>query len=304
MKSFNSIIAFFFIALFALTSCQKEDLMADVTTNTPTHLKTERTIPATGIHFVNEEVKTQATLEMIENNVTDRSRYLYQIECGTDTRTTTVNEGSSFDVTHYPDCVDLFGDNFTGNDMVYYLSVENTPDARMTHTIKVTDLEADLDLFLFALDANGRVNECKAVSITVGLEDEEIEVTDLAPGAYLVVVDSYVAGIEGAYNISVACSAVSVNPPSIGIEDITSVEYGAYDVKEGAFKMVEENIWVDIAVNGTATSYIETHRDEWSIYLRNETIGINAQLNLYTMFVETLQDDSDAIHIHEILGFE
>jgi len=81
--------------------------------------------------------------------------------------------------------------------MIFHFVVEETPEAIMTHDISIKDLAADLDLFVFSLDRFGFINECKAVSITIGLDDESVSLKDLSPGCYVIMVDGYAAGVAG-----------------------------------------------------------------------------------------------------------
>ncbi|MFK7936689.1 MAG: hypothetical protein AB8G22_24460 [Saprospiraceae bacterium] len=300
--NFKSIAALFILALFALTSCQKEDLMADLNPTSTQQLATDRNVPTSGIHFVNDEVKTEATWEMIQENVTERSRYLYLLECGADYNTTTVGEGSTLDTDHYPTCVDEYGDPFTGNDMIYHLSIPATPEAIMTHTLTLSEMEADLDLMVFALDANGRVTECKALSITIGMDDEKLEMRDMAAGCYLVVVDGYQAGVEGAYNLTLDCTAVSSNPPSISEIDINMAEYGFDGELLGAFNQISVTEWKEFGKDNSEFNFTEVGRDESSIYLRDDSRGVNIQLNTATQKVMYSDDEGNTFELYDIIN--
>jgi len=183
-------------AIVALTSCQKENL-SELQTTTKTANTTisnsERNVPVAGIHLVNPAVKTQASKEVFEAQAQSRSRALYGVECGTTFTATTEGEGNSLDASRYPDCVASVGDPFDGDDMIFHFVVEETPEAIVQHDITIKDLGADLDLFVFSLDRFGFINECKAVSITIGYDDESVSLKDLSPGCYVIMVDGYAA---------------------------------------------------------------------------------------------------------------
>ena len=233
MSNFKSIFAFIIIAAFSMTSCQKEG-MSELQTTTEETTATSRNIPAEGIHYINEAAKTQASVETIEAQAQSRTRSIYNIKPGDRYHTSTIGQGNSLDQSNYPDCQRAdgspifgeFAEPFTGEDMVYYLSVEDIPSLITTHHISI-ESETDLDLLVFALDRNGYVQECKAISITPGTGNENIDV-QLAPGAYIVVVDGYMAGVAGDYTIEVAVSAVSANPPSLIDIDAVSWVNGSF----------------------------------------------------------------------------
>lgn len=306
MKYFNlnSIATLFFVALFALTSCQKEDLMADLSTPATQQLNntnSNRAVSATGIQFVNNDVKTQATLETVQNSVTERSRFLYLMECGSDYTTTTVGEGSTLNTNHYPSCVDDIGDPFTGNDMIYHLTVPSTPEAIVTHTVTLSEMTADLDLFVFALDNEGRIAECKAVSVTIGNGDESISMTDMTPGCYIVVVDGFDESAKGEYRINMDCSAISANPPSISLIDVNRADYGSNGQKLGTFHQMTATTWKEVNAEGPH-HFTETGRDEWSVYLRDDSRGLNIQLDIYTKKVMYSDDNGNAFELYEIMN--
>lgn len=218
MKNLNVTIAAIIIALFALTSCQKENVADLASIEQTTTTSTERNLPDGGISIVNDEVKTEGSKDRLANKSTSRSREITWINAEYETiHGTTIREGNSLDRGSYPSCAaQPTGDTFEGNDKIYYFEIDrDLAGSHVTHYFDLTNLTADLDLFLFALDRYNRISACKAISITGGLQDEQITVSGLNEGAYILVVDGYMAGIEGNFTLDKNYAMVSPNPPSI-----------------------------------------------------------------------------------------
>jgi len=289
--------------IFALTSCQKDnlsELQTTAKTATTNISNSDRNVPAAGIHLVNQAVKTQASKEVFEAQAQSRSRALYNVECGTTFTATTEGEGNSLDATRYPDCVASVGDPFDGEDMIFHFVVEETPDAIVQHDITIKDLGADLDLFVFSLDRFGFINECKAVSITIGYDDETISMQDLAPGCYVIMVDGYAAGVAGEFTFEMNCSAVSAAPPSISEIGVNMVEVGLDNVKTGTFRQLNTTDWKEIGTDSTAHNFVEVTRDEWSVYLRDDARGVNIQLDMHRKMVVYSDDGGNNFDLYEI----
>lgn len=227
MKNLLHIAAILFTTLFAMTSCQKDE-MNDFDNLNPVQ-QTERI--STNSTSVNESALTYATAETIENMTTERANYIEVINCNSGTiYGDTYDSNSTFNSNNAP-CVTPDGDNFRGDDNIFYFIVQDQPEAITTHHFELKDLNDDLDLFLYTLTPQGRVNECKATSITIGLDNETINVTGLNAGAYILVVDGWNENVSSSYTLDVYCSAISSNPPSIDyIDTITSISFGSkYD---------------------------------------------------------------------------
>ena len=69
------------------------------------------------------------------------------------------------------------GDSFKGADKFYYFKAESSEgiEGKRRYTVTLSDLENDLDLFIYTLDASGYVRECKGISITIGQTDAEAD---------------------------------------------------------------------------------------------------------------------------------
>ncbi|MFK7933707.1 MAG: hypothetical protein AB8G22_09360 [Saprospiraceae bacterium] len=229
MKNLIQFAALFISILFATTSCQKEDFN-DFQDVNPT--QTER--QATNSKTVNDDVITYAKADIVEKLVTERATHIEIITCNTGTiQRTTEGAGSTFNSNNAP-CVSPDGDNFKGDDNIFYFIVENQPEAITTHHFELKDMNDDLDLFLYALTPTGRVNECKATSITIGLDNESIDVQGLNAGAYILVVDGWNEDVSSSYTLDVYCSAISSNPPSIDfIDAINNISFG-YKYSDGS----------------------------------------------------------------------
>ena len=291
-------------AIFALTSCQKDNL-SELTTTAKTATITindsDRNVPIAGVHIVNDAVKTQASKAIYEQQAQSRSKALYGVECGTTFTTTTEGQGNSLDASRYPDCVASIGDPFDGEDMIFHFVVEETPEMIVQHDITIKDLGADLDLFVFSLDRFGFINECKAVSITIGYDDEMVSMQDLAPGCYVIMVDGYATGVAGEFTFEMNCTAVSANPPSIAEIAVNKVSVG-YDGKvTGVFQQLTATDWKETGVDSATFDFIETARDEWNIYLRDESRGVNIQLDLNRKMVVYSDDAGNNFDLYEIM---
>lgn len=227
MKNLFNIAAILFTALFAMTSCQKDE-MNDFDNLNPIH-QTERI--STNSKSVNESALTYATAETIANTTTERATHIEVINCNSGTiYGDTHGATSTFNANNAP-CVSPDGDNFRGDDNIFYFIVQDQPEMIVTHHFELKDLNDDLDLFLYTLTPQGRVNECKASSITIGLDNETIDVTGLNAGTYILVVDGWNESVSSSYTLDIYCSAISSNPPSVDFIDmIESISFGTkYD---------------------------------------------------------------------------
>lgn len=314
MNNLKSIFALIIFAVF-MTSCQKESL-SELKTTTQEASITNRNIPAEGIHYVNESARTLATMQTVEAQAQARTRAIYTIAAGDRYHTTTVGQRNTLDQTNYPNCERTdgsaifgeYGEPFTGDDMIYYLSVEDSPEAILTHHIS-TEGETDLDLFVFALNRDGYIQECKAISITPGTGNENIDV-QLSSGAYIIVVDAYGAGVAGEYTIEVAQSAVSANPPSLTDIDAVSQVNGQF----GSLQNAGEGAWYlhNVIPHFGSEIYNEIARTDNTLSIENvqylgattitKTMKLDFQTNIIeiTELNETDNTASSSIYTAEI----
>jgi len=303
MRTLNLIAAMLLFVCFAFISCQKEKMANLQSTTLTTSAINKRGIPQEGIHIYNEAVQTLATAEIIEQQATSRSRGYTIIGCNTNYDGYTKGQGSTFNSTNYPACISDLGISFNGEDELFFLVVPETPEYFVTYDISLTNMNTDLDLFLLALDAGGRNMDCKAISIGLGTSDELISATGLAPGVYAIIVDAYRSGLTSYFNLSVACSAVSANPPSI-LTSVNRVSFGLDGMVIGTFQQTGATVWKEIKVDPAGNNYdfIEIGRDDWNVYLRDTSRGVNIQLDLQTKKVLYSNDTDNAFPLYDILN--
>jgi len=95
----------------------------------------------------------------------------------------------------------------SGPDFVYFLTLEETGDL----TAEISDMTADLDVFILSYSADGACPEnCLAYDNTKAI------IEDAAPGYYYIVVDGY-NGAEDAYTLSVECRPHTCDVPDWAI---------------------------------------------------------------------------------------
>ncbi len=308
MRIFNLNFAAILFAIFALTSCQKES-MSEMTQTTPTATTSEiaankeRNLPAEGINIVFDEVQTQASAAKFKQGAQARNKGYKEIDCGFDYDGCTKGQGNSLDYRIYPDNVDALGAPFDGEDEYFFLEVPSTPEAIVTYDIALTDMTVDLDLFVFALNSQYQIVDTKGMSIKGGSADEHLSLTGLNPGIYVVVVDAYISSIAGHYSLAMNCSAVSANPPSISLIDVNKVVFGANGQQLGTYQQMTPTTWKEISAdpNGNNFDFVEVGRDEWSVYLTDESRGVNIQLDLHRKIVRYSDAQSPIRDQFEIL---
>ena len=209
-------IATIIFAIFALTSCQKET-MSEL--NPTIETTNERGLPAAGIHIYNETAKTLSTRATRANKATARERNFTTISADAgpifdDTK----GEGNFIDKT-WGACLADYPWDFKGEDNVYIFEVVNQPEALVTHHVTISDLQDDLDLFVYTLDENNYVRDCKAISMNGGMTAESVDMQGLEAGFYIIVVDGWAADVASTYNLEFYTSAVSANPPTVSGTD-------------------------------------------------------------------------------------
>jgi len=294
--------------------------------NPTTATTTQRMIPAEGIHTVNNDAQTLSNDRTRKQHATSRERQFVTIspDAGPifdDTR----GEGNTIHSRNAP-CLTTDGDNFNGPDNIYIFKVEDQPNAVVTHNITISDMTDDLDLFVYTLDEYGYVRECKATSMTIGTTDETIAVSGLNAGYYIIVVDGWIEQATSSYNMDFYTTAVSANPPSINAVDTLSnfnfgtvYEDGSYhqigffevtgailgDNNEEIITFREHNTQSDIPHFGENTEndfyFIKVGSDEWSVYLRDESRGINIQLDMHRKKVVYSDDQGNGFDLADII---
>lgn len=278
MRNTKSIIAAIIIAIFTLTSCQKEsisELSQDVTSTQ------NRTTPET--NTVNTAIKTQFTERMKKTMATSRSRNNETLSCMDGPIIgNTANSDNYFDAINSP-CLDGNGDFFDGPDKSYTFLVTDSPGENLRLSIILTKMQQDLDLFVFSLDNQGRTGECVATSITHGLEDEVLEVGDLAQGYYIVVVDGWNKNIQSTFELITYCSSSQEVPESFAKTLVNKVIIGEIGMAEEAtiFQQISTTKWMITGTeSGIADTITEISRDNQNIYLKFDSSSEEFQLDL------------------------
>lgn len=308
MKNLNTTFIAIIFALFALTSCEKESMTEmTATTNSTTETEiatTERDLPAKGINVIFDDVVTQANSRTFKNMAQSRNIGYKEIHCNFDYDGCTKNQGNSLDYRYYPSNVDNIA-KFDGEDEYFYLEVAATPGMIMTYDIELSGLSTDLDLFVFALDNQNRISQTKAISINNYTQAEKISLTDLAPGIYIVVVDAYRKGIAGHYNLTMECSAVSSNPPSV--QEVKKVV-----TNFGTFWADGDGYWTFIAPNSDmAIVYQETYNNGNNLTLENvdefgqsvTTTKVYLDLDAENATRERIIEENNQTLIEDLFGY-
>jgi Effector-associated domain 11 len=88
-------------------------------------------------------------------------------------------------------------------------------------------------------------------------------------------------------------NAAPVNAKNVGL-----VEFDAGQGQVGTYEN-DGKIWVEQA-NGRSFKFKEIKHDDWSVYLRDESRGVNIQLDLYTKEVKYSDDKGGAFVLHKI----
>ncbi len=77
------------------------------------------------------------------------------------------------------------------------------------------------------------------------------------------------------------------------------VDYGRNSQKLGFFTQIATNKWME---KGENTYYFnETHRDEWSVYLKDNSRGVNIQLDLHTKKVMYSDSNSPRRELYDVM---
>lgn len=195
-----------------MTSCQK-DAMEEL--DTSIQETTELNEKGISGQYINEEAETtvfrsmEVLIKARAAKGTSRSSTLIipeEIGCGYSERHSTTNSSNEIQTTTNPCYDNINNASFEGPDNHYFLTLTQT---RTVH-ISISNLQADLDLFVFTLDSQGFPQACKARSTKIGLGEDEVTLS-LNRGTYLVSVDGWRTDIKGAYTLEVSCAQT---PPS------------------------------------------------------------------------------------------
>ncbi|MEM1328879.1 MAG: hypothetical protein AAGI23_23175 [Bacteroidota bacterium] len=317
MKNLNIITIVTLLSLFVFSACQKDEVasLSDA-------ISAQRSIPAEGIHTINEDAKTEAPLNLFEQegDIESRAQYARQISCGTGKFYSTNRGATSTLNAHNSPCLDPNGDSFNGEDKFYIFRVDEQPNAIVTHHFTLGDMTDDLDLFLYTLTNTYRIKDCKATSMTIGTDDEKIEVQGLNAGYYLLVVDGWIEQAISDYSLEVYCSAVSADPPSSFImDDATVISFGTIysdntssDIGQ-IYRPTNTSVWkhhiwdiphFDTFENDPIVEEIARDEATATSYLYNQAAGLYIQLDFYSSKLNYLGNNGEVLQSYDILSIE
>jgi hypothetical protein len=120
--------------------------------------------------------------------------------------------------------------------------------------------------------------------------------------ALLCVAGIVVSGLLSSMNSNTPPSDPATEPPAAQVNgfNVNRVLY-----PEGEFFQTDAQSWVERAADGTEFHYVETERDEWSVYLYDETRNYNIHLDLYQEAVYLdINDGTGEYQIFDIVGSE
>ncbi|MEM8524590.1 MAG: pre-peptidase C-terminal domain-containing protein [Bacteroidota bacterium] len=137
-----------------------------------------------------------------------------ELSCGTTRFFNNSDTGNNFCREDYQNCLSDNGgseDDYEGNDLFFVITVDKLSNLR----IRMEDLDADLDLFLFDRcggfnDANfsgNSVNFCTNSSTNDGTAREEINILN-ALGTYYLMVDAKEANVSSSFSLNLECGVM------------------------------------------------------------------------------------------------
>ena len=218
MKNLNLTFVAIIFALFALTSCEKEG-MQEMTQTSGSEIM-ERKLPAEGIHTVNESAQTLATQASLSETASSRTIGFERItDFSRAIHRTTIGQGNSLDYRNAP-CLDSYGDRFDGPDAGFYFEVDFDPsflpDVEITYEVILSNLRADLDLFVYTVDQGGYIDQCKGKAMSHGYGNEVIQLGELNKGIYVIMVDGWAADIACDFTLKVEKKVKNTFTPGPG----------------------------------------------------------------------------------------
>lgn len=185
--------------LFSLTSCQKDNF-EDLAISVANESQKEREDVGSAVY---EDVSTfyfKSLEALIEARSREKTTLLAPtgLSCGYSRRH---NTRDGFNDLNAINNVCYNGQSsFNGSDLHFMLNIPSTQEV----TISLTDVTADVDLFVFTVDNQGFPSQCKGFSIKSGSSNEFVTAV-LSVGTYLISVDGYRSDIAGAFTLSVDC---------------------------------------------------------------------------------------------------
>lgn len=131
---------------------------------------------------------------------------------------------------------------FNAPEELYPFSISNAEEV----TFSLTNLRADLDIFVFTLDNQGNLGQCIGYSINGGIRNESLTL-DLWAGEYVVIVDGYNSSQISNFTLSASCRGN--NTQCEGFEN-----YYTGDLTDQAYD------WVDWNPSSNFTGQVSNYR--------------------------------------------
>jgi hypothetical protein len=327
MTTLKSIFALALTTIFLFTSCQKDEMQdldrqvkrSDATMSNETFERPPSNARSmTAVNMVDESARTYDLIGAQIPNENARGAHACRIKCSTGVVFDSNRGASNHIDARTMKCQQNGSDNFKGGDKFYYFKAESGEgvEGKRRYTITLSDLEDDLDLFVYTLDESGYIRECKGVSITIGAEAAEaIELTGLNEGYYLIVVDGWMEGITSSYALELICDVVTEETPcwdvngngkkdqeeDVNIDHIVneddcvarSIKAVSYEDDgalpgelTGTFEQEGMTIfWTEKIILKSSNTveeyyYEEVGRDQWTIYLRDGNREVTAEIDV------------------------
>lgn len=294
MKNLNLTFVAIIFALFALTSCEKEG-MSEINQTTATEM-TERDLPEGGINIVNDDVKTAASRASLADQAQSRARAFYMIEdISRPIYGDNAGQGNSHDKYDSP-CAINSGSLFNGEDVFYVFEVPSVQiaDADEIYEITLSDLEDDLDIFVYTMPYVGYIKDCRGASLNSNTKNETVKMTNPNAGLYLIVVDGYKRSKSSSFtlNINKTVKPIILDPggetseKEITISNMSGVSYG--DHSNPVFINKVTGGW-KVDKDGSSIIYKEKLRTATTLTL--ESIGMVGVIGRTTTYINSITID-------------
>lgn len=82
--------------------------------------------------------------------------------------------------------------------------------------------------------------------------------------------------------------------------NVNTVEFASNGKTLGAFIQTAAKTWKEDSFAGNDFDFVEMNRDDWSVYLRDASRGVNIQLDLHTKKVMYSDDNGNAFPLYDI----
>lgn len=160
------------------------------------------------------------------------------INCGTDLTSTTEGEMDNYGASDYSSKGCNAFSSYEGADRAYYLEVIDPA----TYTFNLTELNADLDLLVYAVNDYLTLETCIGNSLLGGTSDESFTTT-LNPGKYLVIIDAF--GLAS----SAPTSSFRLDATCVALQSEEVVERSQQEETMENDFLINKKIYVRIAPN-------------------------------------------------------